>query len=202
MHREVNVAVKKLSFRERCVTPVLIVFVVMALSWVTYNLAWRLENVTLHRFLASLSGTFLFLSVAFGTLFVYPTAYFRGASLAERIVASLVNPLLWASKECARLCISFSLFESLYYYFNPLNVWLAFGVIAEMALAEMLCRGRVQRRGEPIRVMHPVPLALFLVSLFLVVALYAWGEGENMYVLFLEGYRFFFGSGTGVHTTL
>lgn len=199
---QANVAVKRLGFRERFVTPVLVVFVVMTLSWLAYNLAWRLESAALHRVLGSVSGTLLFLSVALGPLLVYSMAYFRGASLKERVAASLINPFLWATKECIRLCISFSLLESVYYYANPLNIWLAFGVIAEMALAELLCRQRLRKRGENVRVLHPYPVAVLVISLSLVVSLYLWGEGENVYAMFLEGYRVFFGPGTGVGVTL
>jgi hypothetical protein len=190
------------GFRERFLEPVMILFCVMTLSWAVYNLAWRLDNASVHRFLAAVSGTILFVSVAFGALFVYSMAYFRGASLGERIVASLINPFLWATKECLRLCISFSLLESVYYYLNPLNIWLLFGVAAEMALAEILCRRRLQRRGADVKVLHPAAVAVFLVSLSLVVGLYAWGEGENVYVYFLEGYRALFGPGIGVEVPL
>ena len=192
----------RLGFRERFVTPVLVVFVVMSLSWMAYNLAWRLESTALHRSLASLSGTLLLLSVAFGTLLVYPMAFFRGATCKERVTASLINPLLWATKECIRISISFSFFECVYYYANPLNVWLAFGVIAEMALAELLCRHTLRKRVDEVRVLHPVAVAALLISLALVVSLYLWGEGENVYAMFLDGYRVFFGPGTGVRVTL
>jgi hypothetical protein len=174
----------------------------MTLSWVSYNLAWRLESVALHRFLASLFGTLLFVSVAFGPLLVYSMAYFRGASLQERVLACLINPFLWATKECIRLYISFSFLECVYYYANPLNVWLAFGIIAEMAFAELLCRQRLRQRGENVRVLHPSAVAILMISLSMVVSLYLWGEGENVYAMFLEGYRVFFGPGTGVGVTL
>jgi len=202
MAGQANATVKRLGFRERLVSPVLVFFVIMTSSWIAYNLAWRLENATLHRVVASVSGALLFLSVALGTLAVYSMAYFRGASLKERIAASLINPFLWATKECLRLCISFSLLESVYYYFNPLNIWLAFGIAAEMALAEMVCRQRRRSQGADIRVLHPAAVAVFLISLSLVVSLYLWGEGENVYALFLEGYRGFFGPGTGVGVML
>ncbi len=202
MHGREGAGVTRAGFRERFATPVLIVFCVMTLSWGVYNLSWRLESATLHRLLAGVSGTFLFLSVACGTLFVYSVAWLRGASLGERVLASLINPLLWATKECFRLCISFSLLESLYYYLNPLNIWLAFGVAAEMALAEMLCRQRSRRLGSTLRVLHPAAVSVFVVSLSLVVGLYAWGEGENVYTLFLEGYRALFGPGVGVKVPL
>jgi hypothetical protein len=193
-----NVAEGRPGFRERLVTPVLALFLVMTASWVVYNLAWRLDNVSLHNILASLSGTLLFLAVALGALIVYPMAYFRGASLGERVAASLVNPFLWATKECVRLSVSFSFFECVYYYGNPLNIWLFFGVTAEMAVAEVLCRKRRASQGANLRVLHPTALAVLLISLSLFVGLYLWGEGENMYTLFLEGYRAFFGPGTGV----
>lgn len=197
-----NVVVKRLGIRERFVTPVLVVSVVMTLSWIVYNLAWRLESAALHRTLASVFGTLLFLSVTFGTLLVYSMAYFRGASLKERVAACLINPFLWATKECIRLCISFSFLECVYYYVNPLNIWLALGVMAEMVLAELLCRQRLRKRGENVRVLHPYAVAVLVISLSLVVSLYLWGEGENVYAIFLEGYRAFFGSGTGVAVTL
>ncbi len=198
MDRAKETEVQRAGFRERFVVPVLILCCGMTLSWAVYNLSWRLESVALHRLLAAASGTVLFVSVGFGTLLVYSMAYFRGASLGERVLACLVNPFLWATKECVRLCISFSLLEALYYYLNPLNLWLAFVVVAEMALAELFCRQRLRHRGENIRVLHPAAVGVLLFSLCLVVSLYAWGEGENVYVLFLKGYRFFFGPGTGV----
>ena len=198
MHDRQKTRLESSGWRQRFLTPVLTVFVVMALSWLTYNVSWRLESVALHRILAGVSGTLLFLSVAFGAMVVYPMAYFRGAPLRERVLASLINPFLWATKECIRLYASFSFFECLYYYLNPLAIWLLLGVTAEMGLAEILCRGWARRRGGDVRVLHPVAVGVLLVSLFLVVTLYAWGEGENAYVIFLEGYRVFFGPGTGV----
>ena len=186
MVRQASIAPERPGFGKRFVRPVLLLFLVMVSSWLVYNLSWRLENVGLHRVLASLSGTLLFLSVAFGTLAVYPWVYFKGGS--------------W--KECVRLCISFSFFECAYYYANPLNVWLAFGVIAEMGLAELLCRQRLRKGGDPVRVLHPLPVAALSIGLSLVVFLYLWGQGENAYALFLEGYRAFFGPGTGVGVTL
>jgi hypothetical protein len=196
------VALKRLGFRERFFSPVLAVFVVMTVSWLGYNLAWRLESITLHRVLASVSGVLLFLSVALGALAVYWMAYFRGASLKERITASLINPFLWATKECIRLSVAFSFLECVYYYVNPLNVWLAFLVTAEMALAEILCRQRRRSQGADIPVLHPAAVTILLISLSLFVSLYLWGEGENVYAKFLEGYRAFFGPGTGVGVTL
>ncbi len=186
---------EKRSIASRVLSPVAAVFVVMAGSWLVYNTAWRLENSALHQALAAVSGTLLFLSVTFGALVVYPWAYFRGAPLHERTLACLANPFFWATKECARLYVSHSLAECLYYYLNPLTVWLFLGVVAQMGLAELLCRWRRKRRGEEIRVAAPGAVAALVGGLGLVIGLFAWGEGENAYVVFLEGYRALFGSG-------
>ena len=183
------------SWKKRFLYPVAGVFVIMSISWVVYNMAWRLDNRVLHELLAAISGTILFLSVTFGTLFIYPIAYFRGASAQERILASFINPFLWATKENIRLYISYSFAECLYYYLNPLSIWLLLGIITQMGLAEMFCRWRETKRGEQVKVVTSGPLAAFAIGLFLVITLFAWGQGENVYVIFLSGYRKIFGSG-------
>jgi hypothetical protein len=197
-----KVSENRQGFRKRFILPVSALFLAMTASWIGYNLAWRLDNTSLHHILASLTGTALFLSVGLGTLVVYPVAYFRGASVGERIAASLINPFLWATKECVRLSVSFSFLECAYYYLNPLNIWLLCAVVAEMAAAEIVCRQRRRSRGADLRVLHPAAVAALLISLSLFLGLYLWGEGENMYTLFLEGYRVFFGPGTGVGVTI
>lgn len=183
------------SFRRRFLTPVFSLFLVMFLSWAVYNLAWRLESHALHALLALLSGTLLFASVALGAVPVYAVAYARGASVPERILACLVNPFLWATKECVRLSLSFTPLECLYDYVNPLNLWLLLAVAGQMAACEIGCRRMARNRGVDVRVWSPAALSVLACSLSLFVLLYAWGSGENAYVLFLEGYRRLFGAG-------
>jgi len=184
---------EKQDVTRRFFYPVFIVFLIMSLSWALYNMAWRIGVPSVHQTLASITGTSLFLSVTFGTLFIYPVAYLRGAPLRERILASLINPFLWATKEVLRLLVSFSFSESLYYYLNPLNIWLLCGLVAQMGIAELSCRYLLKRRGEAVRVVTFGPLSAVFIGLFLVITLFAWGQGENVYVLFLEGYRKIFG---------
>jgi hypothetical protein len=183
------------SFLKRSFLPVAITAVVASLSWILYNLAWRMGSPFLHQTLAAISGSLLFVSVTFGAFYVYPTAYFRGAGVGERILASLITPWLWATKECLRLYISFSFAQCLYYYFNPLNIWLLFGLVAEMGLAELFCRWRLSRGGANDRIRPMVPLSAVVIGLCMVVFLISWGQGENAYVIFLKGFRVFFGSG-------
>ena len=183
------------DFTKRFLLPVSFLFVVMSASWAVYTVAWRIDHRILHQTLAAISGTILFLSVTFGALFIYPKTYFRGASLRERIAACLVNPLIWMTKENIRLYISYSFAESLYYYLNPLNVWLLLGIVSQMGLAEIFCRWRLARRGEETKILSPGALAAFVFGLLMAISFFAWGEGEGAYVIFLSGYRRIFGSG-------
>jgi hypothetical protein len=99
------------------------------------------------------------------------------------------------SKEVLRLTESHPLAECLYWYFNPLNVWLVSLMVLEMGIATLIARAILKRRGRQLKVVTPAPLAVILGSLIFVISAYAWGQGENIYVIFLNGYRFFFGYG-------
>jgi hypothetical protein len=186
------------NFRKRFVFPMLTLLLLMICSWIIYNLAWRLDNHLIHHVLALVSGTLLFLCVAFGAAIIYPLAYFRGASLKERIIASSITPFIWMTKECARLYISFSLPECLYYYFNALNIWLICALGMEMAAAEMICRWTLRRRGEKVRVFGLSAVAVAGLSLAVFLLMFMMGQGETFYARYLELYRFFFNAGAGI----
>lgn len=186
---------EKKSFSRRVLSPAVPIFAVMALSMVTYHLSRQIDNAGVHRVLATIFGALWFLSVAFGSFFVYAVSRLRGASLAERMLAISITPLFWATKEVIRLYESHTVAECLYWYLNPLNIWLLSFMILEAGLADLLCRYLLKRRGEAVRVAHPAPLATVAASLVFAVGCYAWGKGENIYVIFLAGYRLLFGSG-------
>ena len=188
----------KQPFSKRFFYPVFLIFVVMSLSWGIYNLAWRIGNPAVHHLLANIFGTLLFVSVTFGACVVYPIAFFRGASGPERVIASLVNPLVWATKECIRMFGAFTVTESFYYYVNPLNIWLVLGIIAQISIAELILRAVRKKRGEKIRVFSAPVVAAFVISIGLVVALYAWGRGENVFSYYLVIYKKLFGPGVGL----
>lgn len=189
---------EKQSFMSRFITPILIVFAVMSISWIVYNLSWRLDNDMIHHLLADIFGTLFFVSITFGVVVVYSKAFFRGATLLERVIASFVNPLIWVIKEFFRMLTSFAVTESLYFSLNPLVIWLVLGIIAQMGLLEIICRWRLKRKGEEIRVFNFPAILAFSLGLFLVVILYAWGRGENVFSFYLEMYRTIFGAGVGI----
>ena len=81
------------SFTKRFVRPAAEVLIVMAVSFIVYNISWRIENRFLHDGLAYVFGVIYFSSLAFGTLYVYRQAFFRGAGPAERMPPKRANQM-------------------------------------------------------------------------------------------------------------
>lgn len=180
---------------KRLFTPVLSAFAVMAFSYFGYFGARSMDGGALQQWMAAVFGTTYFLSIAFGTLYVYTVAYVRGASLPERIIASSIIPFIWMTKEVLRLTASHPLVECLYWYLNPLDIWLVSFVVMEMGIATLIARLILKRGNRGMRVISGSPVVVIVVSFIFAVSVYAWGEGENVYVLFLKGYRALFGFG-------
>jgi hypothetical protein len=187
---------KELDFKDRFLYPAGTVFAVAVVSWAGYFGSAYLENDALHQALAKVFGATYFLSVAFGTLYVYTVSYVRGASPGERVLASAVTPFIWATKESLLQLEAFGILESLYWYLNPLNFWLVCFMALQMGIGGIVARAVLRRRGEAVTAATPASLALIAVSVAAVVSAYAWGKGENLYVIVLAGYRALFGYGT------
>ena len=186
------------SFTKRFVRPAAEVLIVMAVSFIVYNISWRIENRFLHDGLAYVFGVIYFSSLAFGTLYVYRQAFFRGAGPAERILCSLINPFIWSTKEVVVLTGIYTLGESLYFYLNPVNVLLYSGVLAQIGLSEILCRRKMKRSGQPVRVVTVPAAAALILGLSSVVLMFAWELGVHHFYIFQEGYKALFGYGVSL----
>ena len=132
------------GFPKRFLGPVFFVFVVMSLSWAAYMLSPRVPSFALFQIVAIVSGIVLFISLGLGALYVYYVSYVRGAGFAERVIAALVNPLIWMTKEVAVLGSIYTVPEALYYYLNPVHLLLIGAVAAEMGAAELLVRRKLR----------------------------------------------------------
>lgn len=183
---------------KRTLFATLFVLCVAALSLAAYELSADITNAIMHELVAKISGTLSFVAIAFGGFFVYLVASLDGAPFFQRAAAALLTPFLWMSKESLRLSESHPPIECLYYFVNPLNLWLLLLIVLEMAAATLVARRLRSTRGATTRVLTLGPLLTIAVSLSLFVGLYAWGRGENLYVLFLSGYRELFGPGVAV----
>ena len=127
----------KKGFLKRFVGPVLLVFVIMSISWACYMLAPRLPGFALFQIIAIVSGIVLFISLGFGALYVYYASYVRRAGPGERIIAALINPFIWMTKEVAVVGSIYPAGEALYYYLNPVQLLLVGAVVAQVTLSRM-----------------------------------------------------------------
>jgi hypothetical protein len=169
----------------------------MLASWLVYNLAWRIENHSLHQIIGFISGLALFVSVGFGVFIVYPVMYLKGPGFMARAFGSYLTPFVWMIKESTLLCISYSAAECLYYMLNPLNIAITLVMIGQMGLSEAVLRIVKEKDKRKISGLI-VPLFVFVFGFTSAIGLLLWGQGENAYVLFLENYRSLFGSGLQV----
>ncbi len=186
---------EKESFFKRFVSPQLTVIIIMAVSFLVYHYSHMLKNHTLFQILSAASGILIMLALWFGTFYIYIVAYYRGASLFERIVACFIPAFLWATKESIILAGVYSVPEALYFYLSVIDLWLVSVIIAEMGLSELICRRGARKRGvQPKRGPAVAILAMVLgIGNFLFILL--WDVGVNHFYIFMNGYRALFYSG-------
>jgi hypothetical protein len=181
------------SFMSRAFKPAATMLMVWLASEIVYGQSWRIGNEPLHQLVAYAAGLVLFASIGFGPLYVYPRAFFRGASVLERVLASLATPIAWDVKEILRVSEYFTWGESLYYGLNTIFL-LSLSVVAiEIGLCEMACRWlRNRDTTEPLSVATPAPLMSVLAGLAGVGLLFVWGTGVHAFYIYQEGYKALF----------
>jgi hypothetical protein len=65
----------------------------------------------------------------------------------------------------------------------------------EMGAGTLIARYILKRRGQQIKVFSVAPVASIVIGALAFGGIFAWGQGENLYAIFLDGYRLLFGSG-------
>ncbi len=179
----------------RIVVPLLSVLILALISYLVYFGSRRFENQVLHQILAAGFGTLYFVSIFFGPSYIYTVTYVQGIPLSGRLLASCLIPFLWMTKDVLVMMESHPFLESLYWYLNPMYIWLACLLAIEMGLGTLLARYVLVRRGQPIQVITAAPIAAILIGIVVFGGIYAWGQGENLFSIYLDGYRLLFGSG-------
>ena len=177
---------------ERAIKPTLTLLTLVVIAVLLYNNFWRLGLPALQQIAGHLFGLTVFFSVGSGALYVYPVAYFRGATLVERICACLVTPVLYTASEVLRVREFFPWGESLYYGLSPGFQLILLANLGCMGLAEMFCRLRLRRKGAVVRIVTPLPLAavlLFLAGLYVILI---WGFGVHWFYVYQQGYKALF----------
>ncbi len=186
---------EKKSVLKRSVIPATIVLHVMIFSGIVYfHLAWRMEaGGSLRAVLTWASSWLLFISIGFGTLYIYPRGFFRGAGATERIAACFVTPVVWNLKEMVRVNEFFSLGETLYYGLNTSFLLAVFGTLGLIGLCEIICRRKLAKTSsEPVKVLTPAPIAAIISGLAALFVCLLWGGGVHFFYIYIQGYRALF----------
>jgi len=177
---------QKASLTSRFLIPLFLALIVMLSSRAVYVHSVRIDSQALYHTVALISGAVQFLSIVFAALFVYPVTYFRGATAAERVVASSTNLALWVGIDSYHVSVAFNYLETLYYGMNIGSIVLAWN-FAMMGILELACRYVRKKRGDPIRVVTPIPFVPILVFLFVVTVL-SKEDGAYYWNMLLDGY--------------
>lgn len=185
---------EKMSFGKRFLKPVIMVLLILVVSNITYfYLFWQIAHPTLRAIVALLSSSILFISIGFGTCYIYPVAYFRGAGVLERVIACLIIPIIWDIKEMVRVSEFFTFGETLYYGLNTVFILSLFGALGQMGLCELICRWRLGKRTEePVRVFSPTPVISIVIGLAALYICLLWGLGVHFFYIYIQGYRMLF----------
>jgi len=188
-----NAYIKKAPFMKRFVYPTSIVLITWIVSTFVYWNSSKVGSAGLHYLLADASGILMFLSIGFGSILIYPMAYFRGASTAERIAASLVTPIIWIIKEEIRVSEFFTLGKTLYYALNQLHVMVILGSFGLMAACEIACRMIVRKRtGNQIKIVTAFPVSAMVIALIAFYCSLLWEGGVHWFYFFVRVYRAIF----------
>jgi hypothetical protein len=87
----------------------------------------------------------------------------------------------------------FTLGESVYYGLNQVLLLCMFGAFAQMGLCEMICRWRLNKRGEgPLRVISSGPVVSIASGLVAFFVLMVWGLGVHYFYIYMEVYKALF----------
>ncbi len=183
---------EKQSFLRRFVCPQATVIVIMAVSFLVYHFSHGIKNHAVFQALSSISGIMILLTLWFGTFYIYMVSYFRGASLFERILACFIPAFLWATKESIIVAGVYSVPEAIYFYLSIVNQWLVSTIIAEIGLSEILCRRKIKKQGEEIKVTPVLALLAMVVGIGNTLFILLWNVGVHHFYIFIAGYKALF----------
>jgi hypothetical protein len=187
-------AVSAMPFTKRFVVPAGTALAAwLVLHFMSTHLAW-IGNAWLYRMAMNSVHLVLFFYLIFNGAFVYRAMFFRGASLAERIIGAYITPLAFIVKEIIRVTEFFSFGESVYYGLQPYPMLsLLIGQAGMLAVVEMLCRRALGKgaasRGETVTA---APVMVAVLSAAGVYFMLFWQWGEAAYWIELAVYRMIF----------
>jgi hypothetical protein len=185
---------QKSSFNRRFVIPAgTSLGIWLVLNFLSTNLGW-IQNAEQYRLAMNTVHALLFIVISFSSIAVYSQMFFRGASLAERVIGSYITPGAFIIKEIIRVSEFFSFMEAIYYGMSPYPfLCLITGQVGLMAVCEMVCRYLYRRKSAAgIRVVTAVPVLMAIISFACIYFMSLWHWGEDAYWIQLAIYKLIF----------
>ncbi|MFN2126419.1 MAG: hypothetical protein ACK2TU_01035 [Anaerolineales bacterium] len=180
---------KPQRFLRRVAFPIILVTGVMIVSINVYNISRHIENRILHSILSNSGALFMFLSIWLGALFGNTNAFFRGASFGERIIVSLVPPLVWCAKILYDFIGIYSVGEYFFLIFHHFILGCPLVARLCMAISEIWCRIIAKRKFGPSSPrVFALSNSLVLIVSFISVLLMLWNGGHSYYYLYMDVY--------------
>ncbi len=185
---------EKRSAFSRIVIPIAVVFGVMVVASVAYDLSRRIENRALHLAVAYISAILLFLSIWTGALFANTMAFFRGAAFRERLLVSLATPVAYSAKVLYSLHGIYPAGEFLYFFLHSMILGVpAVGLLC-MGISEIWCRAIHNRRdpGNRMKLFELNNIAVLAVGIGF-TTLFLWQGGlYYIYNIYMKFYNVLF----------
>lgn len=164
----------------------------MLLIWLiqrtVYSNFWKLGFPSLQEPVAWVCGFGEYIFVVLAPLIAFFLTYFRGARGWERLASGLIPFLAMWLLELYRAREVFSQGETAYYALGSPFLVFAFQVLAMSGVAEIICRIWSRRRGSPVKVWTPLPLAAIFSGLVVLFLMMIWGGGVHWFYLYQSGY--------------
>ena len=181
------------SYVRRVFVPILIVFGVMVLSTLIYDLSRGIANPTIHKIMAHSGAAIMFLSIWTGALFANTMAFFRGASFGERMIVCLATPVIWCAKVLSSFFGIYSIPELFFLLLHHFILGCPLVALLCMGISEIWCR-MIARKRSPDRHIRVFALdnSLLLLISFALVTLMLWNGGHSYYYLYMDAYAWLF----------
>ncbi len=98
-----------------------------------------IDSQAIHHLVALVSGAIQCAGIVLVAILVYPITYFRGATVAERVVASSTNLVVWVGIDTYHVSEAFTGPESLYYGLSIGSILFSWN-FALIGILELVCR--------------------------------------------------------------
>jgi hypothetical protein len=184
---------QKASFSQRFLYPVGTVLIILLVSKVIYETAWHIDNYPAHYWIAFFSGAIHVLALWLGSFIIYPWAYFKGASLTERVIGCFIPPIAWTISEIVRVTEFFTIGESLYFGLNSQFLVSCAMTLFFMGVLELVCRAIQGKHMETgLKVLSIGPIAAMFSGLGGIYVFLIWGVGAHWFYVYQQGYKVLF----------